>query len=306
MGRRPDLDGLDISALAKELLGSDRVVLSPVQTEGMETHAYRVAGSGRVGCLRVSRSTWGFAKDQWAHEMLGDRVPVPRIWELGVLDDKCAFCLSEWMPGQTLQDLTTTEVERALPAVFDAWSVIASWDVENISGCGDFDAETQLALYGTWHEALRAPALKATSWESAWTEPRSRQLAELLDTYNALVGHCPDERRLVHGDWGSNNLLVADGRVTAVLDWENAAIGDPFYDVATRFWTTWPPVTTCMMLQTAYCDALFDDQPGYRDRARCYDLHHGLHSIDAALADGDHTFADWAFRRSLELVQQTP
>ena len=54
--------------------------------------------------------------------------------------------------------------------------------------------------------------------------------------------------------------------------------------------------TLCQKLQ---------DQPGYRDRARCYDLHHGLHSIDAALADGDHTFADWAFRRSLELVQET-
>jgi hygromycin-B 4-O-kinase len=306
MGRQPDLNGLDISALAKELLGSDCVVLSLVQTEGMETHAYRVASSGRVGCLRIGRSTWGFTKDRWAHEMLGDRVPVPRIWELGVLDDEYAFCLSEWMPGQTLQDLTTTEVERALPAVFDAWSVIAGWDVEHISGFGDFDAETQLAPYGSWHEFLQAPALKATSWESAWTQPRSRQLAELLDTYNALIGQCPDERRLVHGDWGSNNLLVADGRVTAVLDWENAATGDPLYDVATRFWTTWPPVTTCMTPQASYCDALFGDQPGYRDRARCYDLHRGLHSIDAALAHGDHAFADWAFRRSYELAQPTP
>ncbi|MEQ7007430.1 phosphotransferase [Actinopolymorpha sp. B17G11] len=275
-----------------------------MQTEGEETHAYRVASRERVGCLRIGRSTRGFAKDHWAHEMLGDRVSVPRIWEIGQLDDKRAFCLSEWIPGATLQDLTAAEVEQALPAVFDAWSIIAGCDVENISGYGTFDPETQVAAHETWHGLLRAPADKAASWDSAWTAPRSGQLAELLDTYTALVGRCPGERRLVHGDWGSNNLLVADGRVAAVLDWEDAAIGDPLQDVGKRFWATWPPVTTCVTLQAAYCEARFGDVPGYRDRVLCYDLHRGLDGIGAALADGAHTWADWAFRRCLELVQQ--
>ncbi|WP_410792318.1 phosphotransferase family protein [Kribbella sp. C-35] len=306
MGRRPDLSDLDLGTLAKELLESDQVVLSPVQTEGIETHAYRVASNGRIACLRISRSTRAFAKDQWAHEMLGDRLPVPRIWELGVLDNNRAFCLSEWMPGKTLQDLTPTEVKRALPAVFDAWSSIANCNLDNISGYGDFDAETQLAPHETWQEVLQAPTLKATSWDPTWTAPRSKQLTELLDTYNTLIADCPDKRQLVHGDWGSNNLLIADGRVTAVLDWENATIGDPLYDVATRFWTTWPPVTTCMTLQAAHSDTLFANQPHYHKRARCYDLHRGLQTIETALTTNDHTLANWAFNRSLDLAQQTP
>lgn len=305
MGRRPDLNGLDVSALAKELLGSDRVVLSPVQTEGVETHAYRVASSSRVGCLRISRTTRGFAKDQWAHEILGERLPVPRIWERGVLDDNRAFCLSEWIPGQTLQDLTPTEVKQTLPAVFEAWSLLANCDVDNISGYGDFDADTQLAPHKTWHEALQAPALKATSWDPTWTEPRSNQLAELLDTYNTLISHCPEERRLVHGDWGSNNLLIANAQVTAVLDWENAAIGDPLYDISTHFWTTWPPVTTCTTLQATHSDTLFANHPNYHTRARAYDLHQALHTIDSALTADDHALANWAFRRALELAPQT-
>jgi aminoglycoside phosphotransferase (APT) family kinase protein len=37
---------------------------------------------------------------------------------------------------------------------------------------------------------------------------------------------------LVHGDVGPHNVLVADGRVSAVLDWERSHFGDPAEDLA--------------------------------------------------------------------------
>ena len=37
---------------------------------------------------------------------------------------------------------------------------------------------------------------------------------------------------LVHGDMLSHNLLAADGRITAVLDWESVHAGDPAQDLA--------------------------------------------------------------------------
>jgi aminoglycoside phosphotransferase (APT) family kinase protein len=37
---------------------------------------------------------------------------------------------------------------------------------------------------------------------------------------------------LLHGDYWPGNVLWKDGRVVAVLDWEEAAIGDPLADVA--------------------------------------------------------------------------
>ncbi|MGY3128087.1 aminoglycoside phosphotransferase [Agrococcus sp. UYP33] len=39
-----------------------------------------------------------------------------------------------------------------------------------------------------------------------------------------------------HGDWGDGNLLAADGRITAVLDWEKAHLGDPLREVARAAW----------------------------------------------------------------------
>ena len=37
---------------------------------------------------------------------------------------------------------------------------------------------------------------------------------------------------LLHGDFWPGNTLWKDGRLTAILDWEDAATGDPLLDVA--------------------------------------------------------------------------
>jgi len=38
--------------------------------------------------------------------------------------------------------------------------------------------------------------------------------------------------RLTHGDFGSGNILVADGRISGIIDFGSASIGDPSSDVA--------------------------------------------------------------------------
>ena len=50
-----------------------------------------------------------------------------------------------------------------------------------------------------------------------------------------LTDHVPDtarSRSLCHGDAGPGNFLHAEGRVTAMLDWEFAHVGDPHDDLA--------------------------------------------------------------------------
>jgi aminoglycoside phosphotransferase (APT) family kinase protein len=39
----------------------------------------------------------------------------------------------------------------------------------------------------------------------------------------------------VHGDFGSNNVLADGEHITGVVDWSEAMIGDPLYDVANIF-----------------------------------------------------------------------
>lgn len=56
-----------------------------------------------------------------------------------------------------------------------------------------------------------------------------------------LRRHVPADGRttLVHGDFRMGNLVVGEGRVRAVLDWEMAGFGDPFADLAWCFIPIW-------------------------------------------------------------------
>ncbi len=42
----------------------------------------------------------------------------------------------------------------------------------------------------------------------------------------------PDDAVLLHGDFWPGNLLWRDGRLAAVIDWEDAEVGNPLYDLA--------------------------------------------------------------------------
>jgi Ser/Thr protein kinase RdoA (MazF antagonist) len=39
-----------------------------------------------------------------------------------------------------------------------------------------------------------------------------------------------------HGDWTDGNLLALDGRITGIVDWEAAHVGDPLREVSRAAW----------------------------------------------------------------------
>lgn len=56
----------------------------------------------------------------------------------------------------------------------------------------------------------------------------------VADALGWLRSHLPDcsEVTLVHGDYRTGNMIFADDRIVAVLDWEFTRLGDPMIDVA--------------------------------------------------------------------------
>lgn len=76
-------------------------------------------------------------------------------------------------------------------------------------------------------------------WGRQLEGSRSRDLPDADELLRRLTAHVPtgaaaDEQgaAIVHGDYRLDNLLVHEGRVTAVLDWEMATLGDPLTDLA--------------------------------------------------------------------------
>jgi aminoglycoside phosphotransferase (APT) family kinase protein len=78
-------------------------------------------------------------------------------------------------------------------------------------------------------------ARQVRRWKQQLDASRSRDLPGADELHAALAASVPPESdvTIVHGDFRLDNLLVdGDDRITAVLDWEMATLGDPLTDVA--------------------------------------------------------------------------
>jgi aminoglycoside phosphotransferase (APT) family kinase protein len=70
-------------------------------------------------------------------------------------------------------------------------------------------------------------------WGKQLDSSRSRDLPGMDELHAALgqaLPHSP-AATVVHGDYRLDNVLIDDGRLTAVLDWEMSTLGDPLTDL---------------------------------------------------------------------------
>ena len=75
-------------------------------------------------------------------------------------------------------------------------------------------------------------------------------------------------------------MLVSGDRITAVLDWGNAMLGDFLYDLAWLcFWSPWYPQWEGIDFRreaARHYESIGLDVPGFDERLRCCLLHVGL------------------------------
>lgn len=134
-----------------------------------------------------------------------------------------------------------------------------------------------------------------------WLDDPAWNAAELLDVdavrrladRAAEVADDPTPTAVVHGDLIPGNLLVADGRLTAVIDWAGVGVGDPAQDLAPAWSVT--------------DDA---DRPAFRDtvgvddatwlRGRAIELEHAVGGV-LYYAPRGHALGD-LMARTLERV----
>ncbi len=70
-------------------------------------------------------------------------------------------------------------------------------------------------------------------WQAIYEEHKLVSDPVVNEAYAWVRSRPPDPvvPTLVHGDYRIGNLLIADGRISAVLDWELSYVGDPRFDL---------------------------------------------------------------------------
>lgn len=296
--RKPSLSAQAILEFLKSRFGNEVTAFSPLP-EGDESQAWRFVHEGRPLVIRVNRSRAGFEKDAFAYQKFAhSRLPIPEVIDIGQIDD-FFYCISEYLPGTTLQDLCPHELPGLLEPAARVLESIAQCDISGITGSGLFTAQGA-GDYDGWRDFLMSAAdPDCCDWSSFRSEVDMRIVDCALDRVAGLALECPEIRALIHGDFGSNNVLAHGDRISGVLDWSDAMIGDPLWDVANIFF--WRTCLDCMEQQAAYFEQHLDFR-AISGRMHCYQIRIGLDQIYSNLAGGNAPAALWAQNRCRQVL----
>ena len=206
---------------SRELAATDAPPLTLVEPLGRGV--WRAEGEGGALLVKERPDPQAAAGEPWRagllHELRqrGHRIP-DRLW-YGPLPGGSFAVVDRWVDADPLVRLDAATVEELLALVE------LQADVEHPLGHG-FDVSEWISL------------VLFDGWEGWWdaAQSASRNAAELCERLRRLVEPVR-HRRLpvrdaVHHDLNVSNVLVADGAIAAVVDWDALGLGSRALDVA--------------------------------------------------------------------------
>jgi hygromycin-B 4-O-kinase len=286
---KPQIDAAQLQDRLEQHFGTI-VALEPL-VEGEDSRAFAFVSRNDRLVVRINRDSAGFHKDRLAHQRFaGSDLPVPEVLLIAPFGTGF-LCVSRRLPGETVQHLPQGAAYAYGPAVMRLLDTLAQRDLSDTPGYGPLGPDGR-APFPHWRDFVTDVA--AWDWSSL---PSAMQDDVALFTAEAVRvgGTLADVGQLVHGDFGSNNVLVADGGITGLIDWSEAMAGDARYDLANiLFWRPW---LDCMEQQCRYIETHMPERLADLEILTCYQLRIGLETLRDAVEAGDIAFANWVVNR---------
>jgi aminoglycoside phosphotransferase (APT) family kinase protein len=218
-------------------LGLERILSVERLTSGLSSQSYRVEGETNDGpitwVMRVEPEHGVIPPYDITREyrLLQDvdkaGLPVPKMLHLG--EDKSVvggrFLLMSFIVGEIYRSQD--------PRIVNDPALMASTQEQFVEMAARIHSTPQTVLpkYKTGKEAARG-LIAICRDRMARTElipsPILRHTLDILDR------DAPDAQKigLLHGDFRLPNLMWHDGKISGILDWELATVGDPLSDLA--------------------------------------------------------------------------
>jgi len=215
---------------------------------GLVNTLYRVtpADGGASLCLRIfaaGRLPWETERNALARVSASLPVPEVLLAGRGNSDFSYPYLVYRWIDGITLNELRRKETPAALLSVAEALggllAGVASFsfaDGSNGEPNGVHSMLSPIEALLSINEKMLLSGLARKRLGSALADGMWRRLEASADRLCKLDGFA----RLVHGDFGGRNILVAPSegggwRVSGLIDWEGAFSGSPLWDVGSLF-----------------------------------------------------------------------
>lgn len=186
---------------------------------GGEFGAHLVRRGDKKAILKVAQHARAFVSIRNGAE-LADRARangqlVPRFLAVEEWGDT-GYTLQEFVEGDVPMRLSLPLAQRMIELLDTHIDVAADWPADKPAGFGDWWAEANTFASAPGH-------IRALSEEVIQVRDRSRGTA--LGTTD-----------VAHDDYHHKNLLVRDGVIVAIIDWDGAQPGDRWYDAFKLMW----------------------------------------------------------------------
>lgn len=135
--------------------------------------------------------------------------------------------VTEWIEADTSAATQTRAVLK------DDWNSERGLCRQFVRTLGDIhNIETESLSFETTSAVSSLPK-KLDSWQAIYENARFDRYPTIEEGFRWLRANRPNvpERRLIHGDYVSRNLLFDGKGIAGVLDWEAACLSDPLYDL---------------------------------------------------------------------------
>jgi aminoglycoside phosphotransferase (APT) family kinase protein len=158
-------------------------------------------------------------------------VPVPRVIGTGTAPSGAGFFVMERMPGAAMESehdaaaLTREQRHELGLQVIRTLAHLHTLDPESV-GLADLGRPPQVPYLERQIRRL------STTWDRVGLGTQHDVMWHEVRTLLGTDSPASPPPVIMHGDFRLSNLLVHEARISAVLDWELCALGDPLVDLA--------------------------------------------------------------------------
>lgn len=250
---------------------------------GERSKAYIFESKNKKYIFRKNSHNIGFIKDKIAFESYNTLIPIPNVLKIGQYQ-KEFYAISDFCKGTTLKDddellsgklikdlVVTLEKIRTLPLLGKGW------------GVADTNGNAEFNSWNEWILKNRTVVTRDDGSFYTWNDIKNinfvdqKIIENIFSEIKKLLPYVPNERYLLHGDFGPGNVIIDNDKVTGIIDWNEFGYGDFLYDVAwLGFWTK---KSNFVKKYKNFMDEKANTLPFYEERIKCHQLFIGLTAL---------------------------